>query len=82
MTCEDVLTYLSRYLDHDLDDELTQAAQEHLSTCQNCQVVLNTTQRVIILGHGQARRTIPAERRARLFASLEAAFLNRQMKVD
>lgn len=82
MTCEEVLTYLSRYLDHDLDDELTQAAQEHLSTCQNCQVVLNTTQRVIILGHGQARRTIPAERRARLFASLEAAFLNRQSKAD
>jgi anti-sigma factor RsiW len=82
MTCEELLTYLSRYLDHDLDDELTQAAQEHLSTCQNCQVVLNTTQRVIILGNGQARRTIPAARRARLFASLEAAFLNRPGNAD
>jgi hypothetical protein len=41
-------------------------------------VVLNTTQRVIVLGHGQARRTIPAERRARLFASLQAAFLVRE----
>jgi anti-sigma factor RsiW len=78
MTCEELLTYLSSYLDHDLDDELTQAAREHLSTCQNCQVVLNTTERVIVLGRGQAGRTIPAERRQRLFDSLQAAFLNRE----
>jgi predicted anti-sigma-YlaC factor YlaD len=82
MTCEELLTYLSDYLDHDLDEELTQVAQEHLSTCQNCQVVLNTTQRVIVLGHGQARRMIPAERRAHLFDSLQAAFLNRQVNGD
>jgi hypothetical protein len=82
MTCEELLTYLSSYLDHDLADELTQEAQQHLSTCQNCQVVLNTTQRLIVLGHGQAQRTIPAERRARLFESLQAAFLNLQQSND
>jgi hypothetical protein len=80
MTCAELLTYLSRYLDHDLDDELTQAAQQHLATCQNCQVVLNTTERVIVLGHGQAERVIPTERRARLFASLQAIFLCREPK--
>ena len=80
MTCEELLTYLSRYLDHDLDDGLTQAAQEHLATCQNCQVVLNTTERVIVLGHGQAQRVIPTERRAQLFASLQAAFLRQESK--
>ncbi len=76
MTCEELLTYLSSYIDHELTEALAQDARLHLATCQNCQVVLNTTQQVILLGHGQAKRSIPAERRERLFAQLQAALLD------
>jgi anti-sigma factor RsiW len=77
MTCEELLGYLSNYIDHELNETLTQAAQAHLATCPNCQVVLNTTQRVMVLGRGQHQRVIPRERRERLFAQLQTAFLQR-----
>ena len=43
ITCEDLLQHLSAYLDDELDDVLTQAAQDHLATCENCRVVLDST---------------------------------------
>jgi anti-sigma factor RsiW len=81
MTCEELLMYLSAYIDHELDGDLADAAHEHLATCRNCQVVLNTTQRTILLGRGETRRVIPAGRRDALFARLQAAFL-RQPRAD
>ena len=75
MTCEELLQYLSDYIDQDLDEELTTAAQEHLATCHNCRVVLDTTQQTIFLFREQGKRTIPAARRQRLFDQLQDAFL-------
>lgn len=77
MKCEDLLTYLSDYIDQDLDEELVAAAQEHLATCQNCRVVLDTTQRTIILFRQQNKQTIPAERKRPLFDKLQQAFLQK-----
>ena len=82
MTCDELLTYLSRYLDQELDDDLTRAARLHLATCENCQVIVNTTQQVIILGHDQSQRVIPRERRARLFERLQDAFLRHAPQSD
>lgn len=78
MTCEELVSYLSAYLDQELDEELTAAAQEHLVTCSNCRVVLHTTQKVIQLGQAQYRVALPASRRARLYARLRQAFLARE----
>jgi predicted anti-sigma-YlaC factor YlaD len=75
ITCEDLLQYLSEYIDNDLDDELTAVAQHHLASCHNCRVVLDSTQQTIFLFREQGKRTIPAERRQRLFGQLQAAFL-------
>lgn len=77
MTCEELLQYLSDYIDQNLDEELTAAAREHLATCQNCRVTLDTTQQTIFLFREQGRRTIPAGRRQRLFDQLQDAFLKR-----
>lgn len=73
LTCADLLAYLSSYLDGELDEELSVAAREHLATCRHCQVVLDSTQRVILLGEGQRQRRIPAARRGPLFERLRAA---------
>ena len=78
MTCEELLQYLSDYIDNHLDEELTVAAREHLATCENCRVVLDTTQQTIFLFREQGRRTIPAGRRQRLFNQLQAAFTGRE----
>ena len=75
MKCEDLLHYLSDYIDQDLDEELTAEAQAHLATCQNCSVVLDTTQRTISLFRAHSKQTIPAERKRPLFDKLQQAFL-------
>lgn len=78
MTCEQLLQYLSDYIDRELDEDLTHEAQEHLATCRNCRVVLDTTQQTIFLFREQGKRAIPAARRERLFGQLQDAFLQRQ----
>ena len=78
MTCEELVSYLSAYLDQELDEDLTAAAQEHLTTCPNCQVVLHTTQRVMQLGQAQYQAELPASRRARLYTRLRQAFQARE----
>ena len=75
MTCEELLHYLSDYIDQNLDEALTAAAQEHLADCHNCRVVLDTTQQTIFLFREQGQRAIPAARRQRLFDQLQDAFL-------
>lgn len=82
MECEELVTYLSDYIDQNLDEELAAEAQAHLATCENCRVVLDTTQQTIFLYRQQGNRTIPAARRKRLFFQLEAAFLKQPEESD
>lgn len=75
ITCEELLQYLSDYIDNDLDEELTAVARNHLATCHNCHVVLDSTQKTIFLYRRQGKRSIPASRRERLYGQLQEAFL-------
>ena len=75
MKCEELLQYLSDYIDQALDEDLTAEAQEHLATCHNCRVVLDSTQQTIFLFREQGKRTIPAQSRSHLFDQLQDAFL-------
>ena len=77
MTCAELIRYLSDYIDRDLDEALTAEAREHLATCRNCHVVLNTTRRTISLFKETGRQTIPAERRAALFERLQMSLPKR-----
>lgn len=76
MKCEDLVAYLSEYIDNDLDEDLTTEAQSHLAICHNCRVMLDTTQKMIVIYRQQQKQVIPAARRQRLFDQLQSAFLN------
>jgi predicted anti-sigma-YlaC factor YlaD len=78
ITCEELLQYLSDYIDNELDEELTAVAKDHLASCHNCRVVLDSTQQTIFLFREQGKRTIPADRRQRLFGQLQTAFLAKE----
>ena len=80
MTCEELVTYLSDYIDGDLSEDLRADAQEHLATCNNCHVVLDTTQQMIVLLRQSGPRSIPIERRQQLFQKLNATFEQRRAK--
>ena len=75
MKCDELVQYLSDYIDQNLEEELVMEAQDHLATCHNCRVVLDTTQQTIFLFREQGKQTIPAQRRQRLFNQLQEAFL-------
>jgi hypothetical protein len=75
LRCEDLLAYLSDYIDRELDEDLMAAAQVHLASCVNCKVVLDTTQKAIVLHRVRGVRTVPAAARARLFGDLQQIFL-------
>jgi anti-sigma factor RsiW len=77
MNCEELVRYLSDYIDQDLDQDLAAEAQEHLATCHNCHVVLDTTRRTILLYREAGRAGIPVERREQLFRRLQEAFAKR-----
>ena len=73
MNCEQLVTYLSDYIDQDLSEELRAEAREHLASCQNCSVVLDSTQKMIFLCRQTGSQGIPAGRRGALFSRLERA---------
>lgn len=75
VTCEQLVTYLSDYLEDALDTELTKAAEQHLATCKNCRVVLDSTQKTIYLykQHGAVTQ-IPVARKEALFDRISKVF--------
>jgi anti-sigma factor (TIGR02949 family) len=80
MTCEELITYLSEYIDGDLSEDLRADAQEHLATCNNCHVVLDTTQQMIVLLRQSGPQSIPIDRRQALFQKLNGVFEQRRAK--
>lgn len=49
ITCEEVLRELSNYLDEELPSEVRAQIQQHLRSCRNCTVLVNTTRRTLTL---------------------------------
>ena len=78
MKCEELVQYLSDYVDQDLDEELRADAEEHLRTCPNCHVMLDTTQQMIFMYRKGRREGIPAERRRVLYNQLLRALSQRK----
>lgn len=49
ITCHEVLQELANYLDEELTPELRTQVQEHLRSCRNCTVLVNTTRKTLTL---------------------------------
>lgn len=78
MECEDVIAYLSDYIDRNLSEELTASIREHIAACRNCHIVLDSTQQTILLYRERGRRAgLPPARHTALFAQLAAALAGR-----
>jgi len=78
MECQELVRYLSDFIDNNLDEELMQAAREHLATCHNCHVVLDSTQKTILLYRRRGERESMSPRHHdALFAQLSEALQNK-----
>jgi RNA polymerase sigma-70 factor (ECF subfamily) len=78
MTCEQLIPYLSEYVDNSIDEPLATAARQHIATCPHCHVLVDTTRQTITLMQAGKARVIPAADKTRLVAEIQSAFDERR----
>jgi anti-sigma factor (TIGR02949 family) len=73
--CKSLLGFLSDYVDGELGAELCRQIEKHISECEDCRIVVDTTRKTVDLvrasNHPQAG--LPDEVRDRLFKRLNLA---------
>jgi anti-sigma factor RsiW len=77
MICDDLIQYLSDYIDQKLDTELSEEVREHMASCQHCCIMLDTTRKTILLYKNAGREELPLNQRTRLFERLQAELVKR-----
>lgn len=69
--CPRLLRDLSDFIDGELSPEICEMFEQHLSECENCKVVFDTTSRTILLYQNSAKEeALPEGARERLFKRL------------
>ena len=71
--CSQMLGNLSDYIDGDLQADLCAQIEDHMKTCENCRVVVNTLRKTVELYEKSSEDTdeIPGEVKERLFVKLK-----------
>jgi anti-sigma factor RsiW len=69
--CKALLAQLSGYIDGELEEKLCAKIEQHLANCTDCQVLVDTTQKTIILFRRQPQPNLPAGAIERLWRVLE-----------
>ncbi|NJD17728.1 MAG: zf-HC2 domain-containing protein, partial [Gemmatimonadetes bacterium] len=59
MNCQEVLDQLADYLDEDARAELCRQIEEHLTACHDCQVVVDSVKKTIVLYQSDRRVEMP-----------------------
>ena len=72
ISCKEVLANLSAYVDEEGSAELRQVLEEHIAWCRRCQVVFDTTGRMLKIVHDAEPFEVPLAVSARLYARLES----------
>lgn len=71
-TCHDILGSLSDYVDGNLRADLCEEIENHMRSCENCRVVVDTTSKTIYLYQNTGREVdVPDGTRERLFSALK-----------
>jgi anti-sigma factor RsiW len=73
VSCEEVVRALSDYIDGTLAARERAAVEEHVASCHDCHVVLDTTQCTILLYRASRSTALVGEQRRRLLEKLEKA---------
>ena len=69
--CKKLWESLSDYIDGEVSEELCQKIEQHMAGCEDCRVVVDTTNKTICLCHCDEDDTeLPADVRERLFETL------------
>ncbi len=70
MNCRKIIAELSDYLDAELDPALRASIERHLSDCQDCRLVVDTTKKTIQIYCNSEPLPLPEDTRQRLHEAL------------
>ncbi len=71
MECREMLGALSDYIDDELEERLCAAIDAHLHDCPDCQVMVDTLNKTIVLYRTRGQSDLPPDVHARLYAVLD-----------
>ncbi len=69
--CDRWIGALSTYLDGEAEAALCEEIEQHIATCENCRVVVDTLRKTVLLYREEPRDALPTEVRARLYKALK-----------
>ena len=73
MRCDEVVRLLSDYIDGALSPHVRAELEQHIASCHDCHVVLDTTECTILLYRAARSRALEGERRRLLLEKLRRA---------
>ena len=72
LTCHDVQEEIGNYLDEDLSPDVRRALEAHLSTCNTCQILLDSTRKTLRIVTDSGTYELPVETSSRLIKRIMA----------
>jgi anti-sigma factor RsiW len=73
MKCEEIVQYLSDYIDGDMPVEVLEEAEKHMTDCPNCTTALKTLKNTIQLYKHVGKARIAPEHRTSLMTAIKEA---------
>jgi anti-sigma factor RsiW len=70
MTCTEFLAILDDIIDEQIAQETRAEIEQHISKCEHCEVVFNTTRKTIEIYRSHEVYELPADLRERLHAAI------------
>ncbi len=70
MECREMLGALSDYIDDELEERLCAKIEAHLRDCPDCQVMVDTLNKTIVLYRTRGQSDLPHDVHTRLYAVL------------
>ena len=70
MNCRSIVKELSNYLDESLDITLKDSIEQHLTNCEDCRIVVDTTKKTIQIYCNSEPAPLPEDTRSRLHEAL------------
>jgi hypothetical protein len=78
LTCKQFLQELNDYLDPNIDAEMKNHLNAHVTQCPNCFVIVDTTMKTLQVFKGVEPQTIPEDVKTRLWKALDRKMADRK----
>jgi anti-sigma factor RsiW len=80
LNCKGLIVELTEYLDGDLSADVRVELELHLSGCENCRIIVNTTRKTIEIYCNAEPAPLPEDVRGRLHDALVARLSHHRPK--